>query len=854
MRDLLGRRLGDFEIVREIGHGGMGIVYEARQVSLNRQVALKVLSAGLGLTPKAVDRFRREAEAAAKLHHTNIVPVYATGEEGHTHFYAMELIEGPSLDRVLKQLRSREGGQLTKESSSCNAPPPSDRLVATGSYVEPKRSVDQSAEHPIETGAEGQSATAGLSSSSLSSDSHYFDTVAKMIAEVADALEHAHRNGVIHRDMKPSNLLLSPDGRLSINDFGLARMLEQPGMTMSGEFVGTPAYMSPEQITAGRTPLDHRTDIYSLGATLYELLTLRPPFTGERRDEILAQIIHKEPKPPAKLNKKVPLDLETICLKALDKDPDRRYQTAGEMAEDLRRYVNRFAILARRAGPIVRLVKWIRRRPALAAALACAFAALLVAGLTMYQARVAEQRHLAAQRQQALERAMLEAMSGNFEAAEAALQEAALAGATTGQARMVDGLVAQYRGNLGKAIERYEQAVQLMPDSVAARGMLSTAYFQVGQMDKASDHLLTLERLSPWTPEDYLFKAQAEDWDDPKRALGTLNEAIRLYNRPLARVIRAEVRALQVLDKPQVPDAEEALKDARAATDLLPNNALALTSSVQAHLAAAGVFDEAGNQSKRQECLAQAAKDAEALAHFASLPMARLARLSCFQMMGDQLRLDEECRRVEEKATDLWSLSFCIWRRYCKGEFEKALELVDRSRSTDRWGTLIIRMFILAELPDGPSRAWRAYRDLLKQPEAAENFNMVRILNLPYVLLRLGRPQEASAAARQVLQHPELIPQTRREWHLRQQEYYAGQVSEEQFLQEAKGSRWNLCEGHFTVGLGRLALGDRAGAREQFRLAVATRVYLFFEHQWAFAFLTRMDKNPNWPGKPLMEP
>jgi serine/threonine protein kinase len=167
------------------------------------------------------------------------------------------------------------------------------------------------------------SATQALSTSSLSSDSNYFDTVARMIAEVADVLNYAHTNGVVHRDIKPSNLLLSPTGRLSVNDFGLARMLEQPGMTMTGEFVGTPAYMSPEQITAGHTPLDQRTDIYSLGATLYELLTLHSPFTGERRDQVLAQILHMEPKAPRKLNPKVPVDLETICLKAMEKDPDR---------------------------------------------------------------------------------------------------------------------------------------------------------------------------------------------------------------------------------------------------------------------------------------------------------------------------------------------------------------------------------------------------------------------------------------------------------------------------------------------------------------------------------------------------
>src|SRR5262249_29416650 len=217
--------------------------------------------------------------------------------------------DGPSLDYVIRHMQAV--GSSVRPPSTVVADKcalPSD-LVQTGPYVD---------------GPPIAGASAELSSSSLGWGSGYFDTVARMIAEVADALEHAHQEGVIHRDMKPSNLLLSSTGRLSVNDFGLSRMLEQPGMTLTGEFVGTPAYMSPEQIAAGRTLLDHRTDIYSLGATLYELLTLQPPFMGERRDQVLTQIMHKEPKAPRNVNPKVPVDLETICLKAMEKDPDSR--------------------------------------------------------------------------------------------------------------------------------------------------------------------------------------------------------------------------------------------------------------------------------------------------------------------------------------------------------------------------------------------------------------------------------------------------------------------------------------------------------------------------------------------------
>jgi eukaryotic-like serine/threonine-protein kinase len=318
--DFIGKRLGDFELVREIGRGGMGVVFEARQISLNRKVALKVL-AGVSLSGKAIERFHREAEAAAKLHHTNIVPVYATGEESGIHFYAMELVDGPSLDQIVKDLALRKSAvrkaerpeekdpiELAQVSQKTMLPD----LELTGPYIDPPV-------FPL-------SLTPTPSGSGLTSGNIYFDTVAKVMADVAGALDHAHKSSIIHRDIKPSNLLLSSDGRLSVNDFGLARMLEQPGMTITGEFVGTPAYMSPEQITAGRIPIDHRTDIYSLGATLYELLTLQRPFNGERRDQVLAQVVQKEPRPPRKINPKVPVDLETVCLKCLEKDPDRRYQ------------------------------------------------------------------------------------------------------------------------------------------------------------------------------------------------------------------------------------------------------------------------------------------------------------------------------------------------------------------------------------------------------------------------------------------------------------------------------------------------------------------------------------------------
>ena len=333
----------------------------------------------------------------------------------------------------------------------------------------------------------------------------HFDRVARMVAEVADALDHAHSEGVIHRDIKPSNLLLSPDGRLSVSDFGLARLIEQPGVTMTGEFVGTPMYMSPEQVTAGRAPLDRRTDIYSLGATLYELLTLEPPFAAERRDQVLAQIIHKEPRRPRKVNRRVPVDLETICLKALEKDPDRRYQTGKEMAEDLRRYVNRFAISARRAGPVDRAKKWVKRNPAMAVAGLLVLVAATAAGSFAWQAKQDRERLRAEQRQAAMDKAILEALSGDAPAALDAILDAENKGAEPGQLNLLRGAVEVYGGRPKEALLYLDQAERQLPDSAAVKALRAKAYLEDFRFDRLDEPLTAMERVQPRTSEDYLF-------------------------------------------------------------------------------------------------------------------------------------------------------------------------------------------------------------------------------------------------------------------------------------------------------------------------------------------------------------
>jgi formylglycine-generating enzyme required for sulfatase activity len=322
-------RLGEYEIIREIGRGAMGVVYEARQAGLNRSVALKVLPFDLTVDAQTIERFRREAQAAAQLDHPGIVRVLTTGEEENLHYYAMDLIEGRSLDQIID----------------------TERIP--------------------------------------------FPRAAEIIRDAARALDYAHSRRVIHRDVKPANVMVRADGAVLIGDFGLARIETTATLTKLGEIMGTPMYMSPEQAGGRREAVDHRTDIYSLGATLYEVLTLLPPFGGEDVHRVMSQVINADPRPPRTLNALIPKDLETICLKAMEKEPSRRYQTAGEMAADITRYLEGKPILAKPVSATVRVWKMARRNKpgtALVALIAVALFGLVGFAASRY---IVEQREIA---------------------------------------------------------------------------------------------------------------------------------------------------------------------------------------------------------------------------------------------------------------------------------------------------------------------------------------------------------------------------------------------------------------------------------------------------------------------------
>ncbi len=327
-----GAVIGDYQLIRRLGEGGMGTVWEAEQVSLQRRVALKLIRPEQ-LDERSVQFFQREARASGKLHHPGIVAVFAAGVIDGVHYIAQELVgEGRTLADTI--------------------------VVLNGESTLPK---------------------------------DYYPEVARFVADVADAMQSAHDAGVIHRDVKPHNVLIDPDGNPKIADFGLARMVDDQSISRH-ELLGTYYYMSPELAAVRSYGVDHRSDVFSLGAILYEVLTLRRPFEGDSPQQILERVLHEDPPFPGKVRSRVPWELSVICMKALEKRRDHRYQAMKEVAADLRRWLNDEPILARPTGPARRLQKWMRRHPTASVAILVGCAALLVISFLLWRTVAAEQQ------------------------------------------------------------------------------------------------------------------------------------------------------------------------------------------------------------------------------------------------------------------------------------------------------------------------------------------------------------------------------------------------------------------------------------------------------------------------------
>ncbi len=379
-------RLGDFRLIREIGRGGMGVVFEAEQESLGRRLAVKVLPRQVLLDEKHLKRFQRESRVAANLHHTNIVEVFGVGEQDGYHYYVMQYIRGVGLDAVVpeltKTLREKGGSAVTENRDGGNERDTNGVATAVRQLL----------------GAEdAEAGRLGLT---------YWQSVARMGLQAAEALSYAHSQGTLHRDIKPANLLLDTHGTVWLADFGLAKAAQSEDISLSSDLVGTLRYMAPEQF---RGSTDHRSDIYSLGLTLYELLALRSAYEETDHSRLIQRITQGPPPAPGSTNREIPRDLETIVLKAISHEVSQRYQSAEAMADDLRCYLEDRPIRARRVSPVERLGRWCRRNQSLASLTGTT---LLLIVLVAVVASIGYLRTKKALQGEASERAKAEANAG----------------------------------------------------------------------------------------------------------------------------------------------------------------------------------------------------------------------------------------------------------------------------------------------------------------------------------------------------------------------------------------------------------------------------------------------------------
>jgi serine/threonine protein kinase len=578
-------RLGDYRILREVGRGGMGVVYEAEQISLGRRVALKVLPPGALAMPRQVERFRREARAAARLHHTNIVPVFGVGEEGGTYYYVMQFIEGRPLDDVLAELRrlrdeaagrpaprqgtahDQSGAPAASDVSTGITDPPSTvlaRALCNGRF---RATSPNDSHRPDDPGSDDRPAEAGnptpavelasggpsqTTSTGVLPDQQqpYVRSVAQIGIQVADALDYAADQGILHRDVKPSNLLLDVFGTVWLTDFGLAKASGAPDLTHTGDLFGTLRYLAPERFR-GRS--DIRSDVYALGLTLYELLALQPAFDELGQAELVRQITDCEPPRLSAIDPGLSRDLVTIVHKAMAKAPADRYPTPGALAEDLRRFLDDRPILARPLSLPERAWRWCRRNPA-AAGLVAAVVALvgLVFGGGLWvqrqqlevQGQQLELRLEAVLRRERVRGAIEQALEQQEDLRRRRLWEAARIALARAESRLDDADSPDLRRRLGQAQADLDYAIWTEADDPALVLRLAKAEAQSGRTERVETLLARVVAIQPAASETWKQRGLLlAELGQPDRAAADFARAVQLlpedhfFDSPRSRLI-----------------------------------------------------------------------------------------------------------------------------------------------------------------------------------------------------------------------------------------------------------------------------------------------------------------------------
>jgi hypothetical protein len=806
--------LPGYDTLTRIDAGGMGVVWLVRDLQLQRLVAVKVMKVAGSPAPHRLGRFLRESCITARLTHPSIVPVHSMGRLADDRlYYTMKFVEGQTLEKLLK--------------------------------VRPDAASERT-------------------------------TLLQVFAKVCQALAFAHSKGVIHGDPKPRNVMVGEHGEVQVMDWGEARDLTESDVPPGG--VVTWQYASPEQASGCTGKIDRRSDVFGLGGILCAILTGKPPYVGYlkdvKRQARKADLTGAYSRLEACRADRELIDLARACLSPAPNDRpedalmvEKRLTDYLASVEQRLRHAERERAAAQARAEQALLTqqeaeKARRRTLWLAVGLGVTLLALVAAFHFEGEAHHAKLKRLAAERdllvekqaherencQHKIDMALTAAMGGDLETAEQAIAEAEHAGASTGQVRMLRGQVALHRGQRRQARRHLEEAVRLLPKSVAARGMLAAAYASHGQWESYDKEVREMEGLTPSTPEDFLFKGCAEANLEPSRGLRTIKQAFdRRPMMGIALLLRADARALVAQDTDAFDEAEGAVQDAKYAKQLLRDNPAALWVSLQAHLAKAGVHEHRGEPDQRRAELQLAGNDADALKPFTALPDAVVYRWLYFREMSREEELLEELRLASER-TDHVYVTFCyaltLYRRGRPGDFEEALRVLQ-----PRPGTYSDRLlpFVLAEHDypaehAWPTRARKAYEDFASQAQDG-----AAVMDTQTVLCLLGKKGDAVQASKALLKQPEKFYTLRREPLLRCLRYNAGELPVNDLVRGAGRSRWDQCLAHYYVAMTKLAEGDRKGAQEDFDKVIKTRAFLWGVYDMSWVFQARLAKDPTWP-------
>jgi serine/threonine protein kinase len=838
--ELGGRRLGDFQLLYEIGRGGMGVVYRARQVSLDRDVALKLLPTLSSSSPSRVRRFRTESLAVARLAHPNVIPVIAHGEEEGLLYYAMELLDGTSLDSAIHGNPSLLRSTFLRNGSTGIANrDTADRTIArekttSGPEVPAWRSIRE------------------------------YRHLARLLAEVAEGLAHAHAHGVVHRDIKPQNLLLGGDGRLRISDFGLALLTDEPHMTVTGEVMGTPAYLAPEQVRGAPGAIDQRTDVYALGATLYELLTGRRPFRGETRDQVLHQIVEREPESPRRVERTIPRDLETICLRAMAKDPSDRYATAGVLAEDLRRFSDARPVLAARVGRIRKIRLWAGRHKG--AALAIVAVIVLVAVAAGLASSIRSSRRAEAAR--LLNQAYDQLVYQDYRNAEPAFDDVARAealGAEELALARVRALALLGASQNRKAVEVLDHALESYPGDRRLMYLLAWAQWRIHQRDACRATFADAEEMpGDLDSDEWFLRGLAIHFDDATEAIDSYTHAIaqrvadhRFHPQAalhLARASNQHMYSTRTVDG--WADAESSLKELirYGQYGAYPYYLLSITHRLVAEilLQADPPRDEEQAWAHLDHALARAI-EGQAIDSTDDRPVT--AEAECLERMGrfeDALEARTRALAVADTSDERCEAHHYRWRlHYWLGQPDEALADVEAHRACVPDSPFYAHVYpalVHADLGDLETAVTHARALAEESPTdplmviwSVSTLRLLGELDEADALLDLGLDQPATSGA--PAHHPD-------GWLAALHDYVSGEGDWDTLsaMIEAYDSPRKLRgEAHFHAGVMSLAKGLRQEAEEHFERAVQAADGALGYAFHAGVVLERLRLEPGWP-------